>query len=325
MRYLLVLLGLLSCFFLWEAFRSDTNSSAAHSIVLRAERQFQQELRQDSLQSSRPSQQTKTISHLLPKHLMLQLRLRGVTEIPSGSNRGEFIDKWESEFHMKGVAWCAIFQSVMNRDGEALPRIWSADAKRFICRDYSYKISDVIYGRYLPKPGDYRVKGTPGKAHIDAVVSWDTAAQTGVLIGGNVSNSVKLRAVTLKSLIFDGTTHITAVAGRHEYVISAEAKAVEPKTGPATTMKATYYHDNFHGQRTASGEKFDNTKLTAAHKTLPFGTRVIVTNPKNNKSVTVKINDRIGTTGVIDLTQRAAKMIGISSGKVSVKIIKSNI
>lgn len=59
-----------------------------------------------------------------------------------------------------------------------------------------------------------------------------------------------------------------------------------------TNAQASYYSDKLNGRRTASGQKFDNNKLTAAHKTLKFGTKVKVTNPKNKKSVIVTINDR---------------------------------
>lgn len=55
---------------------------------------------------------------------------------------------------------------------------------------------------------------------------------------------------------------------------------------------ACYYADKFNGRKTASGEKFSNSKYTAAHKKLPFGTRVRVTNKANNKSVVVTVNDR---------------------------------
>lgn len=55
---------------------------------------------------------------------------------------------------------------------------------------------------------------------------------------------------------------------------------------------ACYYHDKFNGRKTASGEKFSNSKYTAAHKKLPFGTKVKVTNKANDKSVIVTINDR---------------------------------
>lgn len=55
---------------------------------------------------------------------------------------------------------------------------------------------------------------------------------------------------------------------------------------------ASYYHDKFNGRKTASGARFDNSKLTAAHKKLPFGTKLKITNEKNRKSVIVVINDR---------------------------------
>lgn len=55
---------------------------------------------------------------------------------------------------------------------------------------------------------------------------------------------------------------------------------------------AVYYHDKYNGKPTASGELFSNSKYTAAHKTLPFGTQLRVTNLQNNKSTQVKINDR---------------------------------
>ena len=55
---------------------------------------------------------------------------------------------------------------------------------------------------------------------------------------------------------------------------------------------ASYYAKILHNRKTASGERFDNNAMTAAHKTLPFGTEVKVTNLNNGKSVTVRINDR---------------------------------
>ena len=56
--------------------------------------------------------------------------------------------------------------------------------------------------------------------------------------------------------------------------------------------EASYYHDKFNGRKTANGDKFSNSKLTAAHRTLPFGTKVKVTNLANDKSVIVEVNDR---------------------------------
>lgn len=89
------------------------------------------------------------------------------------------------------------------------------------------------------------------------------------------------------------------------------------------TGVASYYGRRFHGRLTANGERFNMNAMTAAHKTLPFGTRVRVTNPRNGRSVTVRINDRgpfiRGRT--IDLSRAAATRIGmISSGHARVKL-----
>ena len=60
----------------------------------------------------------------------------------------------------------------------------------------------------------------------------------------------------------------------------------------ATTGVASYYHNKFNGRKTTSGEVFSNNKLTAAHRTYPFGTYLKVTNVANGKSVVAKVNDR---------------------------------
>ena len=77
--------------------------------------------------------------------------------------------------------------------------------------------------------------------------------------------------------------------------------------------KASYYADKFNGRKTASGEVFRNGKRTAAHKTLPFGTKVKVVNPKNGRSVKVRINDRgpFVHGRIIDLSKKAARKIGM--------------
>ena len=74
---------------------------------------------------------------------------------------------------------------------------------------------------------------------------------------------------------------------------------------------ASYYADKFNGRRTTSGTRFDNNKYTAAHKKLPFGTKVKVTNEANGKSVIVEITDRgpFVRSREIDLSKRAFKDI----------------
>ncbi len=85
---------------------------------------------------------------------------------------------------------------------------------------------------------------------------------------------------------------------------------------------ASYYGGRFHGRKTASGEKFDQYKLTAASNIFPLGTIVRVTNKKNGKSVVVKINDRMGNKSrIIDLSKAAAKEINIiEQGLAQVKV-----
>ena len=90
--------------------------------------------------------------------------------------------------------------------------------------------------------------------------------------------------------------------------------------------ESSWYGGKFHGRKTASGEIFNKNELTAAHRTLKFGTRIQVTNPKNGRSVIVKINDRGPFTGgrMLDLSEKAAKIIGIKQrgvGKVCLKIL----
>lgn len=86
-----------------------------------------------------------------------------------------------------------------------------------------------------------------------------------------------------------------------------------------------YYNDAFQGHILASGEKYDKDALTAAHKTLPFGTKVKVTNLANKKSVVVRVNDRGPHGGskskIIEITSRAAQEIDmIKEGKVQVQV-----
>ena len=86
---------------------------------------------------------------------------------------------------------------------------------------------------------------------------------------------------------------------------------------------ASYYSDKFNGKQTSNGEVFNNSKYTAAHKKLPFGTMVRVTNLNNGKSVVVRINDRgpFVAGRIIDLSKAAATTLGmINAGTVKVSI-----
>jgi rare lipoprotein A len=92
---------------------------------------------------------------------------------------------------------------------------------------------------------------------------------------------------------------------------------------PLQSGKASYYASEFQHRKTASGERFNQFSNTAAHKKLPFGTKVKVTNVKNGKSVIVKINDRgpFIKGRIIDLSRSAFKSIAnLDSGVINVKI-----
>jgi rare lipoprotein A len=102
-----------------------------------------------------------------------------------------------------------------------------------------------------------------------------------------------------------------------------------PAPAPASTFGehkmegvAAFYSNRFNGRKTASGQRFNNAAMTAAHNTLPFGTRVKITNTKNNRSVVVRITDRGPTTPgrIFDLTRAAASKLGYArSGLTEVK------
>jgi len=92
--------------------------------------------------------------------------------------------------------------------------------------------------------------------------------------------------------------------------------------GTALSGVAAWYGAELHGNPTASGEPFDMNDLTAAHRSLPLGSRALVTNPANGRQIVVRINDRgPGVPGVmIDLSRGAARALGMSgSGPVEVQ------
>jgi rare lipoprotein A len=96
-----------------------------------------------------------------------------------------------------------------------------------------------------------------------------------------------------------------------------------PASGAVQRGQASWYGERFHGRKTASGERFDMHALTAAHRTLPMGSRVRVVNQRNGRSVEVRINDRgpYGRGRIIDLSRAAARIIGmIQAGVVPVTV-----
>jgi rare lipoprotein A len=87
---------------------------------------------------------------------------------------------------------------------------------------------------------------------------------------------------------------------------------------------ASWYGTKLNGHITASGERLDRQRLTAAHRTLPFGTMLEVTNPKNGRKVLVRVNDRgpLTKTRIIDLTPAAAAVLGMRKKGIAVVEIR---
>ena len=99
------------------------------------------------------------------------------------------------------------------------------------------------------------------------------------------------------------------------------------KTADVEYGTASFYHDKFIGRQTANGELFSQKKLTAAHNSLPLGTWIKVTNLHNDKSVIVKINDRLHKYNprLVDLSGAAATELGIKANnliRVKVEVVK---
>lgn len=104
---------------------------------------------------------------------------------------------------------------------------------------------------------------------------------------------------------------------------ASQASGNRPPECASIEAKASFYAGNFIGRKTANGEIFTSREMTAAHKTLPFGTRLKVTNPENGASVEVVVNDRgpyiKGRT--LDLSLAAAEALGmVEKGVARVRI-----
>jgi rare lipoprotein A len=138
-----------------------------------------------------------------------------------------------------------------------------------------------------------------------------------------------LRSVVTASMLALSASAVHAQAAS----AAAPASASAPATAAAAAARAAtasesgkiaWYGKKFAGRKTASGEAYNPEALTMAHKTLPFGTLVKVTNPKNNKSVTLRVNDRGPTQSdrVGDVSQAAARKLGmVKSGVIDAELV----
>ena len=123
----------------------------------------------------------------------------------------------------------------------------------------------------------------------------------------------------------DNLTLTTSIADPQSYKVNGKIYTTQGEESKSYTKEgmASYYHSKFNGRRTASGDRYNSSEFTAAHKTLPLGSYAVVTNLDNNRKVIVRINDRgpFSNKRLIDLSGAAAREIGlISSGTGQVRI-----
>jgi rare lipoprotein A len=136
-------------------------------------------------------------------------------------------------------------------------------------------------------------------------------------------NSVQLRIVFGACVIALGMASAWAQTGAAAAAAPASAAPAAAAAASTETGKLAWYGKKFTGRKTASGEAFNPSALTMAHKTLPFGTLVKVTNPKNGKSVTLRVNDRGPTQAdrVGDVSYAAARRLDmVKSGVIEAEL-----
>lgn len=132
--------------------------------------------------------------------------------------------------------------------------------------------------------------------------------------------TVRLLCVMLVAAMLAACARSTVVSHRHRSLSTNREAMSPPEPFQSKDGLASFYSE---GSGTASGEKFDGRQLTAAHRTLPFGTRLRVTNVSNGRSVTVRINDRgpFVRGRDVDVSYSAAKTLGITKqGVAKVKL-----
>lgn len=140
------------------------------------------------------------------------------------------------------------------------------------------------------------------------------------------TDTIKKQNILLDSIVKDTVKTIDSFLEKDTIVVEATKKenVEEYNWKPfKTNTKASYYHRMFNGRTTANGEIFQNSKISVAHKSLPFGTMLKVTNRRNGKSIVVRVNDRgpYIKGREVDLSKAAFDSIGkISRGILNVDI-----
>lgn len=135
---------------------------------------------------------------------------------------------------------------------------------------------------------------------------------------------ITLLSALLGCLCSSVETNATSIEPQKETIEEKVSEKKKEKEEKIRQGKASYYADKFNGRKTSNGETYTHDKLTAAHKTLPFGTKVKVTNTKNGKSIIVTINDRgpFVKGRHLDLSKSAMIALnGVNTGVINIEYI----
>ncbi|HXZ01405.1 MAG TPA: septal ring lytic transglycosylase RlpA family protein [Stellaceae bacterium] len=148
-----------------------------------------------------------------------------------------------------------------------------------------------------------------------AVVSLVSMIDSGVSADANISGNIGVAAANSVVAAIPAVTAAAPEAAAPDAVqlVEAQPGGLDAVQAADQVGIASWYGNQHQGRLTASGERFDERKLTAAHRTLPLDTKLKVTNLENGKSVEVKVNDRGPYIAgrVLDLSTQAAKMLGM--------------
>lgn len=156
----------------------------------------------------------------------------------------------------------------------------------------------------------------------DTVRTTCTASTRAAACGGALLTAVAIAGLALLVGLRPGERE-HAVLGMRPYAVDGVVYVPRAEAGYDAVGIASWYGPSFHGRQTANGEVFDMNALTAAHPTLPLGSRVRVTNLANGRSTILRINDRgpFVDRRLIDLSRRAAEILGFRrQGLASVRL-----
>lgn len=161
-----------------------------------------------------------------------------------------------------------------------------------------------------------------GSALVPAIAESSSAATTSDLVGvATPSQEVggSINDVAIRELDSDAAAPQESLIKQAPVTPIAPAPKPSPRVVHSARGEASWYGPGFYGNRTANGEVFRPGTLTAAHRTLPFGTKVRVTNLWNGRSTVVRINDRGPFHGnrVIDLAHGAAQTLGVTASGIA--------